>query len=135
MTSACAGVEADRPRLDESRLASDRPLHRGDFESYLPLPGRLETVRSTRLTAPNVPISDLQMRWIEEDGAYVCAGQKVLEFDNAAFAGELEDKKLARRKEEKELLRFEAQSRAEAAAKTFAVETKQVELEKARLEA
>jgi len=41
---------------------------------------------------------------MEEDGAFVGAGQKVLEFDNATFAGEIEDKKLTRRKEERELL-------------------------------
>lgn len=133
--AACSGVEADRPRLEGSRGASDAPVHRGDFESYLLLTGSLEAVRSTQLTAPNVPVSELQIRWMEEDGAFVRAGQKVLEFDNATFAGEVEDMKLTRRKEEKELLRLEAQSRADAAEKAFAVVTKEVELEKARLEA
>jgi hypothetical protein len=76
-------VEADRPRLEESRPASDRPVHRGDFESYLLLTGTLEAVSFTQLTAPNVRTSELQIRWMEEDGAFVRAGQKVLEFDNS----------------------------------------------------
>jgi multidrug resistance efflux pump len=136
LANACAGVEADlpRPRIAESTPSVDGN-RRGDFESYLLLTGTLEAVRSTQLTAPNVPISELQIRWMEEDGAFVRAGQKVLEFENATFAGEIEDKKLTRRKEEKELQRLVAQSRADAAEKAFAVQTKEVELEKARLEA
>lgn len=133
--AACSGVEADRPRLEESRPASDGPVHRGDFESYLLLTGDLEAVRSTQLTAPNVPVSELQIRWMEEDGAFVRAGQRVLEFDNSTFAGEIEDKKLTRRKEQRELHRLEAQSRADAGEKAFAVQTRKVELEKALLEA
>ncbi len=133
--AACIGVEADRPRLEESRPVSDVPVHRGDFESHLLLTGNLEAIRSTQLTAPHVPASELQIRWMEEDGAFVRAGQRVLEFDNATFASKIEDMKLTRRKEEKELQTLVAQSRAEAAEKAFAVETKKVELEKARLEA
>jgi len=133
--AACSRVEAERPRPEGSPVASDALTRRGDFESYLLLTGALEAVRSTQLTAPNVPTGELQIRWMEEDGAFVRAGQKVLEFDNASFAGDIEDLKLRRRKEEKELQRLVAQSRAEAAEKAFAVETKEVELEKARLEA
>jgi multidrug resistance efflux pump len=133
--AACSGVEADRPRLRETRLASAGSAHRGDFESYLLLTGSLEAVRSTQLTAPNVPVSELQIRWMEEDGTFVRAGQKVLEFDNATFSGEIEDNKLTRRKEEKELQRLEAQSRADSAEKAFAVVTKEIEREKARLAA
>ncbi len=131
---ACSGVEADLPRIVESNPSVDGS-HRGDFESYLLLTGNLEAIRSTQLTAPHVPMSELQIRWMEEDGAFVRAGQRVLEFDNATFAGTIEDRKLTRRKEEKELQTLVAQSRAEAAEKAFAVETKKVELEKARLEA
>ena len=133
--AACSQVEAERPRPEGSPVASGALTRRGDFESYLLLTGALEAVRSTQLTAPNVPTGELQIRWMEEDGAFVRAGQKVLEFDNASFAGDIEDLKLRRRKEEKELQRLVAQSRAEAAEKAFAVETKEVELEKARLEA
>jgi multidrug resistance efflux pump len=133
--AACAGVEADPPTIERSPVASAASAHRGDFETHLLLTGVLEAVRSTLATAPNVPASELQIRWMEEDGAYVRAGQKVLEFENDTFAGVLEDLKLTRSKEEKELGRLEAQSRADAAEKAFAVLTREVELEKARLEA
>ena len=50
---------------------------------------------------------------MEEDGAIVKAGQKILEFDNAAFAADLEDKKVAAAKAQKAYLQQEAQSRAD----------------------
>ena len=133
--AACSQVEAERPRPEGSPVASDALARRGDFESHLLLTGNLEAVRSTQLTAPSVRTSELQIRWMEEDGAFVRAGQKVVEFENSTFAGEIEDKKLTRRKEERELHRLDAQSRAEVAEKAFAVVTKEAELEKARLEA
>ena len=76
--AACSQVEAERPRPEGSPVASDALTRRGDFESYLLLTGALEAVRSTQLTAPNVPTGELQIRWMEEDGAFVRAGQKVL---------------------------------------------------------
>jgi multidrug resistance efflux pump len=132
LACACSGVEADRPRAEGSRTGDAR---RGDFERHLLLSGVLEAVRSTQLTAPNVPTNELHIRWIEEDGAFVRAGQKVLEFDNDAFASVIEDLKLNRRKEEKELARFLAQIRAEEAEKAFQVQAKEIEVEKAALKA
>ena len=135
LAAACAGVEADRPAVEESRTVSGADARRGDFETHLLLTGTLEAVGSRRLTAPNVPTNELQIRWMAEDGAFVRAGETVLEFENDSFAGVIEDLKLSRRKEEKELERFEAQSRADGAEKAFAVETKEIELAKAALKA
>lgn len=136
LATGCVGVEADRlpPSRDTSALEST-VLRRGSFENHLLLTGTLEAVRSTQITAPSVPTGQLQIRWMEEDGAFVTAGQKVLEFDNAAFASDLEDKKLAARKKSKDLLRAEAEARAEAAEKEFIVDERRVEVDKARLEA
>ena len=135
VAAACSGVEADRALPDGVPMASVAATRRGDFESHLLLTGSIEAVRSTQSTAPNVPVSELQIRWMAEDGAFVRAGQKVLEFENDTFAGVVEDLKLTRSKEEKELRRLAAQSRADAAEKAFAVRTREVELEKARLDA
>ncbi len=133
LACACSGVEADRPQAEGPRPPD--AAHRGDFERHLLLTGVLEAVRSTQLTAPSVPTNELQIRWIEEDGAFVRAGQKVLEFDNDAFASQIEDLKLTRRKEEKDLQRFVAQSRADEAEKAFQVEAKRIEVSKAALKA
>jgi multidrug resistance efflux pump len=72
---------------------------------------------------------------MEEDGAIVKAGQKILEFDNAAFAADLEDKKVAAAKAQKAYLQQEAQSRAETAEKSFQVQKRKAELDKAKLDA
>jgi multidrug efflux pump subunit AcrA (membrane-fusion protein) len=136
LVSACAGVEADLPRPPAEEPPPPPTLARvGPFEVRLVLTGALEAVRSSQLTAPRVPGGELQIRWMAEDGAPVGAGEKVLEFDNATFTTDLEDRKLTARKEEMELRRLEAQSRAEAAEKKFAVEERRVGFEKARLEA
>jgi len=134
IVAACSGAKADRPPLDESPV-SEAGARRGDFETHLLLTGALEAVRSTQLTAPNVPSSELQIRWMAEDGAFVRAGERVLEFENDSFAGRIEDLKLTRRKEEKELQRLIAQSRAEEAEKAFQVEAKKIEVSKAALKA
>ena len=44
--------------------------------------------------------------------------KKVLEFANATFAADLEDKKLSANKAQKELLRLESQTQAESAEKS-----------------
>ncbi|MGH9324667.1 MAG: hypothetical protein ACRD3V_32890, partial [Vicinamibacteria bacterium] len=107
MLPACSGVEADPPGARSPASPPSSETRRGSFESRLILTGTLEAVQSIQITAPNVP-DELQIRWIEEDGAFVRAGQRVLEFDNSSFASDLEDKKLSARKEEKELRRLEA---------------------------
>jgi multidrug resistance efflux pump len=72
---------------------------------------------------------------MEEDGASVAAGQKVVELDNSAFATDLESKRLGARKEEKELEQAKAQAAAKAAELDFAVAQSRVELQKAQIEA
>lgn len=139
--ASCVGVETDRSSSPPGADSDSRPrpplagVRRGSFESHLLLTGTLEAVRSIQITAPRVPNGELQIRWMEEDGAFVESGQRVLEFDNASFAGDLEDRKLAASKKEKELRKLQAQSRADAAEKAFAVEERRVAMEKARLEA
>jgi multidrug resistance efflux pump len=137
LAAACAGVDADppRPRLEPAADAGNLQVRRGRLETRLLLTGTLEAVRSVQITAPRVPGSELQIRWMEEDGTTVQAGQRVLEFDNSTYTADLEDKKLAASREEKELRRLSAQARAEGDEKAFAVEERRAALDKARLEA
>lgn len=137
LASACAGVDADpeQQRFEPSAVVDPLQVRRGRLETRLLLTGTLEAVSSTQITAPRVPAGDLQIRWMEEDGTSVRAGQRVLEFDNSTYTADLEDKKLAAGREEKELRRLSAQARAEADEKAFAVEERRADFEKARLEA
>src|SRR5258706_9970732 len=56
--------------------------------------GELRDVRSDDLRTPITPTWPIQIRWMAPEGAEVEAGEKVLEFDNAAIASRLEEQKL-----------------------------------------
>ncbi len=110
-------------------------MRRGPFRERVLLTGILEATRAVRITPPRTPTWRVQIRWMEEDGTHVKAGQKVLELDNSAFATDLEEKRLAARKEEMELQQQEAQTYAQAAEIAFTVVERQIELQKAQIEA
>jgi len=57
------------------------------------LTGVLRATEAENIVVPRTPSWQVQIRWLEEDGAQVTAGQKIIEFDNSAFAGTIEDKK------------------------------------------
>jgi multidrug resistance efflux pump len=117
--------------------AADAPLavHRGSLRTRLLLTGELKAAEAEELIVPRTPTWQLQIRWMEEDGAAVKAGQRVVEFDNSSFASDLEEKKLKAAEDEKELARTEAEARTAAAEKAFTVEQKRTDLAKAQVAA
>ena len=135
--SACAPVSADLPDGEPREAAAERELvvRRGVFRERVLLTGTLEASRGVRITPPRTPTWQVQIRWMEEDGVNVTAGQKVVELDNSAFAADLEEKVLAVRKEEKEIQQQKAEGDARAAELAFAVAQRLVELEKASIDA
>ena len=110
-------------------------VRRGSLTQELVLTGELIAAHAENIVVPQTPSWQVQIRWMEDDGEKVKAGQKIVEFDNATFAGTLEEKKLAFAKTEKELLQFEAQSVAQKVEKTFQLDQRRGELEKAELDA
>lgn len=70
-------------------------VRRETFRDHLLLTGELRAVRSVDIMVPRLPQWRTQIRWMERDGCVVKKGQKVLDLDFTALAGELEDKKLA----------------------------------------
>ncbi len=128
----CSGAQAD---LAGSGPAKDIVVRRGSLMQELVLTGELRAVHADNIVVPRTPSWQVQIRWMEEDGAEVTAGQKVVEFDNSAFAGTLEEDKLALTKTEKELMQHQAQNEAQEAEKVFQLEQRRGELEKAKLDA
>lgn len=110
-------------------------VRRGAFEKRVLLSGVLEAVDSAYLSCPRTPTWQVQIRWMAEDGTFVKEGETVLELDNASFSSNLEEKRLAARKAELELLRLKAQAEAQGSEKAFAVEERRIEKEKARVDA
>ncbi len=117
----------DLPKIPGERAAAQH-VRRGRLVERIFLTGTVEAKKAVTITAPRVPGGQLQIRWMAEDGAFVRKGQKVLEFANAAFAADLEDKKLSASKAQKELLKLESQTKAETAEKAFAVEQQKTEM-------
>ena len=133
---ACSGARADLPADDTTKTRFEElRVRRGPFRERVLLTGTLEATRAVRITPPRTPTWRVLIRWMEEDGTHVKAGQKVLELDNSAFATDLEEERLAARKEEMELQQQEAQAYAQAAEIAFTVVERQIELQKAQIEA
>lgn len=108
---------------------------RGALEPLLLLTGELEAVRSEKIYVPRTPLWRMPIRWMEQDGALVRKGQKILELDNTQFTGDLEQKKLSRSSAENDLLRKQADVAGEMFEKEFALEKARIQLEKARIQA
>jgi multidrug resistance efflux pump len=131
---ASAGC-ARRHAAAETGRAREMVVRRGEFRERFVLTGELDAVRADQIVVPRTPAWVIAIRWMEADGATVEAGQKVLELDNTAFAGDLEERKLARAEAESDLERATADARAQAKDREFTLEERRVALETAKIRA
>ncbi len=99
------------------------------------LTGELAAVRSADLFVPETPLWALQLRFLEEDGAAVKAGDRVAEFDATGLTSDLEQKRIAAIEAETELVRFDADREGASLGREQAVLARRTELEKARIDA
>jgi multidrug resistance efflux pump len=132
---ACGGAPAPAREGDRASSSLDLVVRRGEFRERFLLTGELDAVRADNIVAPRTSQWTVAIRWMEADGATVAAGQKVVEFDNAAFAGDLEEKRLALVQAESDLVRAEADARSQIGDREFAVKQRRVALEKAEIDA
>jgi len=128
--SGCTTGRAARPLAEDELVVRRAPLS----ERFV-LSGELAAVQSDPLVAPRTPMWAVRIRWMEQDGAPVKAGQKVLEFDNAAFAGSLDQKRIARSQAANTLAEHAAAREVQRADKAYAVEEKRIAREKAETKA
>ena len=112
----CGGVPASPGPGERARLPRDLAVRRGEFRGRFLLTGELQAVRADEILVPRTPVWMIPIRWMEADGATVAAGQKILEFDNTAFASDLEERRLALTQAESDLTKAAA-DRAELAAR------------------
>jgi multidrug resistance efflux pump len=131
----CGGTRADRS-VERGAPGSIEPrVRRGDFVGQFLLTGELKAVRSDAIVIPRNPTWRTQIRWIETDGARVSEGDRVVELDNSALVGDLEDKELAELAALNALEQKIGELDALEADKQFKLEQARVELEKAEIEA
>ena len=71
--------------------AEDLEVRRGEFAGHFLLTGELVAEDAELLVVPNANIWPVTVRWIEEDGTEVEAGDVLVEFDNSQLASNLEE--------------------------------------------
>ena len=133
LAAACGTGAAAAPPVpaepDELRVT------RGDLAERVLLTGQLVAERSERSIVPMTRIWQLSIRWLAEDGAAAKAGDRVVEFDNSVFVGELAEKRLRLKQATLDLAAQRAVAAAATADKEFALAREKLLLEKAELEA
>ena len=133
LAAACSGSRAGAEST--TGPGDDLRVRRGEFVERFVLTGELEAVEASLLSVPRVPTSQTSIRWLVDDGAVVRAGDRLVEFDNTSFAGDLEEKRLARDQAVSDLEQREAELDAQRADRELQVEQRRIALEKARFEA
>ena len=135
LTAGCSAGHADPPVAGRAVPPGDLRVRRGRFEDRFLLTGSLAAVHADQLVVPRIPSWETTIRWMEEEGTIVKAGQRVVEFDTAAFATDLGEKRLAWDQAEGELERAQADQDGALADAEFQVAQKTIAAEKARIAA
>jgi multidrug resistance efflux pump len=136
LSGGCSPREATASDPSASVDRETLRVRRASLRDRILLTGELEAVRSEKVYVPRTRRAwQLPIRWIEQDGATVVEGQKVLELDNSQFTGDLEQTRLARSSAHNDLMRKEADLAGDLADKEFLLEQSRIAVEKARIEA
>jgi multidrug resistance efflux pump len=136
LACAVAGALAcARPEPAAVAAEAGLVVHRGRLVERLLLTGELKAARAGDIVVPRTPTWQVQLRWLEVDGAEVEAGQKLFELDNTAVAGNLAERRLEAERAARELDRLAAQLQVQEAEAIFEVEEARVALAKAASQA
>jgi len=118
----------------DTTLVSPR-VRRGTFVSQLVITGELEAARGTAVTVPQLPNWQTSIKWLAADGVEIKAGDRVAELDNTSIATDLDQKRQTETQAREELEQKLGDWAADLREKTFDVEKKKSDLEKAKIEA
>jgi multidrug efflux pump subunit AcrA (membrane-fusion protein) len=130
--AACGG-ELARPATGE--VVRRQTLQRGDVVERQLLTGEIRAVDSLGIGGPRTEIWQLTIRWIAEDGSAVKAGDKLIEFDNTAYAEQLATKHLTMLEAEMTLRGARDLGAISIAGKQTELQQHQIALDKARARA
>jgi multidrug resistance efflux pump len=108
---------------------------RGSLAQTVLVTGELEAAKSVDLVTPRTDNWNIAIRWLADDGKVVAEGDKVVEFDNSAILETIAEHELTMITAGIELTSKRAEHAVDIADKRFAVEQKQIELDKAELDA
>ena len=130
---ACSGKPASHASAAETvRLVK---VGKREVVDRVLLTGELKAASAIDMAVPRTDSWQLSIRWLVEDGTSVKAGDKLVEFDNSAFAKDLEQKKLNLLEAEMTLRNTEALGRIDLASKQTELDQAKLTLAKAVLKA
>ena len=132
---ACSRSAGGAPEKGPGGALENPRVSRGDLASRFLLTGELEAARGDRISVPRVPTWQVSIKWLEIDGSEVKRGEKVIELDNTPFASELKEKEAVTIQTGHDLAKEQAEKTAEIAEKEFQLERRQLDYEKAQIEA
>ncbi len=131
LASGCGTPAAGDQPTNQQKLV----VRRGTLRQRVLLTGEIHPVSAVQVNVPRIPQWRVQIQWLVPDGSRVKPGDTLVEFDNTAFASNLEEQRLAVLRAEQALERQQAQNRGSELAAEMEVERSQVTLEKAELDA
>lgn len=118
------------------KAPAELPLaRRGRLVRRVLLSGEIAAAKAQRLTVPENPTWQTQIRWMAPDGSFVHAGDRLVDLDNTAVIGDLTEKKLTAQKSAIKLEQKRAELASQREDKVLALKTAKFELEKAKIQA
>lgn len=133
--SCSAGRGADAGAGPGAASRQDLSVRRGTFQDRFILTGQLVAVNADNLVVPQIPTWETAVRWLEAEGSTVKAGQKVVEFDTAAFAQAYGERHFALDQAQSDLEQAQADRAGLLAEKEFQIAQKSIAVEKAKITA
>lgn len=117
------------------KTAARAPVaRRGHLVRRVLLTGELAAAKAERLTVPENPTWQTQIRWMAEDGSAVHKGDRLIDLDNSSVVGDLAEKKLAAERSAIKLEQRRAELASQREDKALAVESAKIELKKAEIQ-
>ena len=129
LTGCFSGYRSDDPAAGAIRV------RRGAFVRDIVLTGELNAAEGAIITVPRLPSWQTSMKWLATDGAEVKQGDRVVELDNSQFVSNLDTKRQAVIQAQQQLQQKEAEWSADVGTKQLDAEKKQVDYDKAKLDA
>jgi len=131
LLSGCGGTKNSSPA--PMVTAENTKSFRAVLNSRLLLTGTLDSVDATEIRVPKTPDSQIQIRWMVEDGTEVQKGDRILEFDNTSFIETAEKKKIELDGARRDLDQQKARTEANLIEAELSFEKTRIQQEKAAL--
>lgn len=122
-------------QASEAADPGDLQVVRGEFDDRILLTGELVAQQAVHLTAPNVNIWPMTIRYLADDGVTITAGEVVAELDNSQLVSRLDDLEAQVIEQTNQLASLEARLASEMSTSAMELVRSQAEVERTALKA